>query len=321
MRFCGRPPRFSHRRSSTADRDDGGLRGPAPGCVWGRVNLRDGADCPVDVLPAQSAAAGSVPSVGRARRDDVLRVEIQRVWDEHHQVYGPRKVWRQLRRDGHRVARCTVRRLMRAMGLQGAVRGRAWAITTQADRGAARPWISSTATSRPPSPISCGSRDFTYVATWRGFAYVAFPSSMSSRGGLSAGAWRRPSTPTSCWTRSNKPSTTAVGTTWATWCTTVPAATQYLSMRYTERLADAGIEPSVGSRGDSYDNALAESVNRALQNGGHSATRAVADGGGRGIRDAGVGRLVQHAPRARADRLRPTGRRYEARYYEQAAVA
>ena len=73
----------------------------------------------------------------RARRDDVLRVEIQRVWDEHHQVYGPRKVWRQLRRDGYRVARCTVRRLMRAMGLQGAVRGRAWAITTQADRGAA----------------------------------------------------------------------------------------------------------------------------------------------------------------------------------------
>ena len=75
----------------------------------------------------------------RAHRDDVLRVEIQCVWDEHHQVYGPRKVWRQLRRDGHRVAHCTVGRLMRAMGLQGAARGRAWVITTQANSSADRP--------------------------------------------------------------------------------------------------------------------------------------------------------------------------------------
>ena len=109
----------------------------------------------------------------RAQRDDALRVEIQRVWDANYQVYGPRKVWRQLRREGHRVARCTVRRLMRAMGLAGAVRGRTWITTTQAsasvgpadlvDRAfvATRPnqlWVS----------------DFTYVATWNGFTYVAF---------------------------------------------------------------------------------------------------------------------------------------------------
>ena len=75
----------------------------------------------------------------RVQRDDEWRREIQRVWDDNQQVYGPRKVWRQLRREGHRVARCTVGRLMRAMGLRGAVRGRAWVTTTQADRGADRP--------------------------------------------------------------------------------------------------------------------------------------------------------------------------------------
>ena len=110
----------------------------------------------------------------RARRDDVLRVEIQRVWDEHHQVYGPRKVWRQLRRDGHRVAHCTVRRLMRAMGLQGAVRGRAWVITTQANSGADRPLDLVDRHFTATQPNQLWVEDFTYVATWRGFVYVAF---------------------------------------------------------------------------------------------------------------------------------------------------
>ena len=75
----------------------------------------------------------------RAQRDDAWRVEIQRVWNEHHQVYGPRKVWKQLRREGHRVARCTVRRLMGFMGLAGAVRGRAWVTTTQSQPALDRP--------------------------------------------------------------------------------------------------------------------------------------------------------------------------------------
>ena len=160
----------------------------------------------------------------RARRDDVLRVEIQRVWDEHHQVYGPRKVWRQLRRDGHRVARCTVRRLMRAMGLQGAVRGRAWAITTQADRGAARPLdlVDRHFTATQPNQLWVA--DFTYVATWRGFAYVAFVIDVFARRIV---GWRVAASLHTDFVldaRSNKPSTTAVGTTWATWCTTVTAA-------------------------------------------------------------------------------------------------
>src|SRR5688500_13433092 len=110
----------------------------------------------------------------RARRDDELRAAIQRVWDEHQQVYGPRKVWRQLRREGVRVARCTVERLMREMGLRGAVRGRAWKITTQSDPAATRPadLVDRQFTATRPNQLWVA--DFTYVATWRGFVYVAF---------------------------------------------------------------------------------------------------------------------------------------------------
>jgi putative transposase len=110
----------------------------------------------------------------RRRRDDELRAAIQRVWDEHQQVYGPRKVWRQLRREGVRVARCTVERLMREMGLRGAVRGRAWKITTHADPVAARPTdlVDRQFTATRPNQLWVA--DFTYVATWRGFVYVAF---------------------------------------------------------------------------------------------------------------------------------------------------
>ena len=105
----------------------------------------------------------------RAQRDDVWRVEIQRVWDANHQVYGPRKVWRQLRREGQHVARCTVRRLMRAMGLAGAVRGRAWVTTTQAspDAGRLPDLVERDFTATRPNQLWVS--DFTYVATWRGF--------------------------------------------------------------------------------------------------------------------------------------------------------
>jgi putative transposase len=110
----------------------------------------------------------------RAQRDDARRVEIQRVWDANHQVYGPRKVWKQLRREGHHVARCTVRRLMRAMGLAGAVRGRAWVTTTQAspDAGRLPDLVERDLTATRPNQLWVS--DFTYVATWRGFVYVAF---------------------------------------------------------------------------------------------------------------------------------------------------
>lgn len=110
----------------------------------------------------------------RARRDDALRPEIQRVWDQHFQVYGPRKVWKQLRREGITSARCTVRRLMQAMGLAGATRGRAWITTTQADDSTTRPPDLVERHFAATGPNQLWVSDFTYVATWRGFVYTAF---------------------------------------------------------------------------------------------------------------------------------------------------
>jgi putative transposase len=110
----------------------------------------------------------------RARRDDELRAAIQRVWDANHQVYGPRKVWKQLRREGHTVARCTVERLMRVMGLRGVSRGRAWVITTRAEAAADRPADLVDRQFTATRPNQLWAADFTYVATWRGFVYVAF---------------------------------------------------------------------------------------------------------------------------------------------------
>ena len=110
----------------------------------------------------------------RAQRDAILRDAIQRVWETNHRVYGPRKVWRQLQREGWRVARCTVERLMRALGLRGASRGRAWTVTTRADDHVARPadLVQRRFTATRPNQLWVA--DFTYVATWRGFVYVAF---------------------------------------------------------------------------------------------------------------------------------------------------
>ena len=110
----------------------------------------------------------------RAQRDAELRAAIQRVWDENDQVYGPRKVWKQLRRENTRVARCTIERLMREMGLRGVSRGRAWKITTRPDPASARPTdlVDRHFTATRPNQLWVA--DFTYVATWRGFVYVAF---------------------------------------------------------------------------------------------------------------------------------------------------
>ena len=117
----------------------------------------------------------------RAQHDDVLKTQIQHVWDAHFRVYGSRKVWRQLRRDGVRVARCTVRRLMRVMGLAGATRGRAWVTTTAPDVAATPPvdLVARDFTAVRPNQLWVS--DFTYVATWRGFAYVAFVIDVFSR--------------------------------------------------------------------------------------------------------------------------------------------
>jgi len=195
----------------------------------------------------------------RARRDEELRREIQRVWNEHQQVYGPRKVWRQLRREGIRAARCTVERLMREMGLRGAVRGRAWKVTTQSDPAVARPadLVDREFTATRPNQLWVA--DFTYVATWRGFVYVAFVIDVFARRLV---GWRVSSSlrtdfvldalEQAIYERRSAGVTDLVHHS--------DRGTQYLSMRYTERLAEAGIAPSVGSRGDSYDNALAESI-------------------------------------------------------------
>ena len=192
----------------------------------------------------------------RIKRDAILRDHIRRVWESNFQVYGARKVWRQLKREGVPVARCTVERLMRQMGLEGAVRVRKFK-TTIPEESAHRPadLVSRDFTATRPNELWVA--DLTYVATWRGFVYVAFVIDVFARaivGWRASGSLRidlaldaleqalyaRPDTD-----RLVHHSDRGV---------------QYLSIRYTERLAEAGIEPSVGSAGASYDDALAETV-------------------------------------------------------------
>jgi putative transposase len=195
----------------------------------------------------------------RSRRDAALRIEVRRVFEANFGVYGVRKVWRQLRREGIDVARCTVARLMRAMGLQGVIRGKP-VRTTVSDRTAPCPLDRVNRQFRAPAPNMLWVSDFTYVATWAGFVYVAFVIdtyarrivgwrvSRTAHAGFVLDALeqalhdRRPTQGGSLIHHSDRGS-------------------QYVSIKYTERLAQAGIEPSVGSVGDSYDNALAETIN------------------------------------------------------------
>ncbi len=195
----------------------------------------------------------------RAKRDAALKPEVRRVFDDNFQVYGVRKVWRQLRRENHDVARCTVERLMRDMGLQGAIRGKP-VRTTVSDKTAPCPLDHVNRQFRAPRPNVLWVSDFTYVATWAGFVYVAFVidayarrivgwrASRTAHAGFVLDALeqalhdRRPIHRGGLVHHSDRGS-------------------QYVSIKYTERLAEAGIEPSVGSVGDSYDNALAETIN------------------------------------------------------------
>jgi putative transposase len=195
----------------------------------------------------------------RAKRDDELRVLIQRVYDDNFAVYGPRKVWRQLRREGHSVARCTVERVMREMGLSGAVRGRAWVTTTQSQPALDRPADLVDRTFVATRPNQLWVSDFTYVATWAGFVYVAFVIDVFARRIV---GWRVSASMRTDFVLDALEQAIYArgGQTPAGLVHHSDQGTQYLSMRYTDRLADAGIAPSVGSRGDAYDNALAESV-------------------------------------------------------------
>ena len=192
----------------------------------------------------------------RTQRDLVLREEIGRVWRANRRVYGVRKIWRQLRREGVVVARCTVERLMRADGLEGVVRGRR-VRTTIPDLLAERPRDLVDRAFRAERPNQLWVADFTYVATWRGMVYVAFVIDVFSRRivGWRASASMRTDLALDALEQAVYDRDTDAGLI----CHS-DRGSQYLSIRYTERLAAAGIEASVGSRGDAYDNALAESV-------------------------------------------------------------
>ena len=196
----------------------------------------------------------------RVRRDADLKVEIRRVFEENFRVYGVRKVWRQLRREGISVARCTVARLMRDMGLQGAIRGKPLR-TTISDKVTPCPLDHVNRQFHAPAPDRLWLADFTYVATWTGFVYVAFVIDAYARRIV---GWRASRTAHADFVldaleqalHDRRPAGRG-GLVHHS-----DRGAQYVSIKYTERLAEAGIEPSVGSVGDSYDNALAETINR-----------------------------------------------------------
>jgi transposase InsO family protein len=193
----------------------------------------------------------------RAQRDAELRPEITRVWHANHDVYGAVKVWKQPTRERIAVARCTVERLMRDLALRGVVRGRRTK-TTVPDLLADRPQdlVQRNFTATRPNQLWVS--DFTHVATWRGFVYVAFVTDVYSRRIV---GWRASKSMRSDLALDALEQALYDRETDAALVHHSDRGVQYLSIRYTERLADAGIEPSVGSRGDAYDNAMAESVN------------------------------------------------------------
>jgi len=195
----------------------------------------------------------------RAKRDEALKPAIRRIFDDNFAVYGVRKVWRQMQREGIGAARCTVARLMGAMGLEGIIRGKP-VRTTVSDKATPCPLDRVNRQFRAPRPNVLWVSDFTYVATWQGFVYVAFVIdayarrivgwrvSRTAHAGFVLDALeqalheRRPVSGGGLVHHSDR-------------------GVQYVSIKYTERLAGAGVEPSVGSVGDSYDNALAETIN------------------------------------------------------------
>lgn len=195
----------------------------------------------------------------RARRDDGLMPQIERVWQANLQVYGADKVWHQLNREGINVARCTVERLMKRLGLAGARRGKV-VRTTIPDKAVPCPLDRVNRQFRADRPNQLWVSDFTYVSTWQGWLYVAFVIDVFARRIV---GWRI--------SRSMRTDFVLDALEQALYARQPELSdalihhsdrgSQYVSIRYTERLSEAGIEPSVGSRGDSYDNALAETIN------------------------------------------------------------
>jgi len=212
----------------------------------------------LEIAPSTYYAAKKRPPCRRRLRDQELRTHIARVFDDSYGVYGVRKVWRQLNREGVGVARCTTARLMRQLGLAGRVRGRKRRTTVPADTSA-RPADLVERQFRASAPNQLWIADITYVATWSGFAYAAFVTDVFSRRIL---GWRVSTTlradlaldalEMAIWTRQSGDLDGLVHHS--------DRGVQYLSIVYTERLAEEGAVTSVGSRGDSYDNAMAESI-------------------------------------------------------------
>jgi putative transposase len=211
------------------------------------------------IAPSTYYAAVSRPPSARALRDGALKPEIIRVYADNQSVYGAPKVWRQLTRESFTVARCTVERLMRALGLKGEVRGKT-PKTTFPDLLAPRPFDLVDRNFTVSAPNRLWVADLTYVRTWSGFVYAAFVIDAYSRmilgwqvsaslrtdlalDALEMALWRRDSENLEGLVHHSD------------------RGGQYLSIRYTERLSEAGAVTSVGSRGDAYDNALAETIN------------------------------------------------------------
>lgn len=213
------------------------------------------------IAPSTYYDAKSRPACKRALRDGDLKIEIARVHGENYGVYGPRKVWLQLNREGIEVARCTVERLMNVVGLQGIRRGKRWK-TTAADPDAQRPPDLVQRRFNPLRPNALWVADFTYVATWVGVVYVAFVIDAYARRIL---GWRAATSmhtqlvldalEQAVWVRRREGTARLPGLVHHT-----DAGSQYTSIAFTERLAEVGVTPSIGTVGDAYDNALAETV-------------------------------------------------------------
>jgi putative transposase len=212
----------------------------------------------LQIAPSTYYAAVRRPPCARAQRDEDLMVAIRRVWEEHRQVYGADKVWAQLNREGIRVARCTVERLMRTLGMRGVVRGVRTVLTTISDPDSSRPADLVARHFHAEAPNRLWVADLTYVKTHTGWVYVAFVIDVYSRFVV---GWQA--------AQSLQTVLTLDALEMALWARRLrrggglvhhsDRGSQYLAIRYAERLAEVGIAASVGSRGDSYDNALAES--------------------------------------------------------------
>ncbi|MGY1984410.1 IS3 family transposase, partial [Nocardia gipuzkoensis] len=236
-------------------RDNGGLR-------WGVESIcAVFAELGVKIAPSTYYEHRNRTPTTAQKRDEELTVEIRRVHAKNFGIYGSRKVWLQLNRQGIAVARCTVERLMRQVGLRGAVRGRIKR-TTLTDQAASRPADLVRRRFAPSAPNRLWVADFTYVRTWSGWVYIAFVADAYARRII---GWRTATSMTTAlvldviehaiWTRERQ------GWDVKDVVHHHDHGSQYMSVAFTERLAEAGIQPSVGAVGSAYDNALAETIN------------------------------------------------------------